>query len=237
MNEEVIKFFEGQAWTFNFRELFVPKFNNDNELVSWLIHRSGLPYMPLVLPNAPYAEMLKEALALEDLFIPHRSYGSPGWKSLCLHGEAWDKTDYYTAYPENAGKQSNEIIYKWTEIAERCPVTTQYFKEEFPNYNYQRLRYMWLEPQGYIELHKDRDTHMLSPINVALNNPEGCIFRMEGKGDVPFNTKGNACLVDIGNMHSVWNNSNTPRIHMISHGVPTETFNKIVADSFRELIK
>lgn len=237
MNEHIVEFFKDRAWTLNFKEQEFPTFNNDRELVNWLIYKSGLPYMPLELPNAPYADMLKEALALEDLYIAHRSYGSPGWKSICLHGEAWDKTDYYTVYPENAGKQADEIVYKWTEIAERCPVTTQYFKEEFPHNNYQRLRYMWLDPQGYVEPHQDRTTHMLSPINVALNNPDGCVFRMKDKGDVPFRNNGNACLVDIGNIHSVWNNSNTPRIHMISHGTPNDKFNKIVADSFRALIK
>lgn len=237
MNEQVVEFFSKAPWTLNFKEQEFPTFNNDHELVNWLIYKSGLPYMPLMLPNAPYADMLEEALALEDLFIPHRSRGSPGWKSICLHGEEWNKTDYYTAYAENAGKQADEIAYRWTEIANRCPVTTQYFKEEFPNHNYQRLRYMWLDPQGYIEPHQDRTTHMLSPINVALNNPDGCIFRMKDRGDVPFSNAGNACLVDIGNIHSVWNNSTKPRIHIISHGTPTSTFSKIVADSFRELIK
>jgi hypothetical protein len=230
------EFFKDPSWTLNFKEQHVPKFDTDNELVHWIVHNSGWPYLPLILPGAPYAEMLKEALALEDLFIPHRSYGSPGWKSICLHGEEWDKTDYYTAYPENADRQADEIVYKWTEIAERCPVTTQYFKEEFPNYNYQRLRYMWLEPQGYITPHQDRTKHYLGPINVALNNPDGCIFRMQDKGDVPFNNEGNACLVDIGNVHSVWNNSQTPRIHMISHGASKDTLDKIILDSYRKLI-
>jgi hypothetical protein len=236
MNETVLEFFKDEASTFNFKEQQVPTFKSDSELVQWLVYKSGWPYMPLELPGAPYAEMLKEALALEDLYIAHRSYGSPGWRSICLHGEAWNKTDYYTTYPENAGKQANDIVYKWTEIAERCPVTTQYFREEFPHHNYQRLRYMWLDPQGYIEPHQDRTEHFLSPINVALNNPKGCIFRMKDRGDVPFKETGNACLVDIGNIHSVWNNSTTPRIHMISHGIPRDTFNKIVADSFRKLI-
>jgi hypothetical protein len=237
MNEQVVEFFAATAWTFNFKEQAVPVTKSDRELVQWLVHKSGWPYLPLELPGAPYADMLAEALSLEDLFIAHRSYGSPGWRSICLHGEAWNKTDYFTAYPENAGRTANDIVYKWTEIAERCPVTTQYFRDEFPNHNYQRLRYMWLDPQGYIEPHQDRTEHFLSPINVALNNPDGCVFRMKEQGDVPFKNSGNACLVDIGNIHSVWNNSTEPRIHMISHGTPSATFDKIVADSLRAVLK
>ena len=236
MNKKVQGFFAGENTTFDFKTLEVPDFNNDTEFANWIVYSSGLPYLPLVLPGAPYGEMHKEALALADLFIPHRSQGSPGWRSICLHGEAWDKTDYYTAYLENTGKTADEIAYSWTEIAERCPVTTQYFREEFPNHNYQRLRYMWLDPQGYIEPHQDRTQHYLSPINVALNNPEGCVFKMQDKGHVPFTDGGSACLVDIGNIHSVWNNSDTPRVHMISHGTPRDTLNKIIVDSLKKLL-
>jgi hypothetical protein len=61
---------------------------------------------------------------------------------------------------------------------------------------------------------------------------------MDGKGYVPFKDGGSACLVDIGNLHSVWNNSDTPRIHMIAHAQwkPAE-FTRIVIDSLRGLIK
>jgi hypothetical protein len=242
MNQRLQEFFDVKLTTLDFKKQAIPDLGKINELADWIIYKSGWAYLPLVLPGAPYSDMLKEAFALEDLFIGHRqnkeyvNEDSPGWRSICLHGEAWDKTDFWTTYPENAGKKADEVVYKWTEITERCPITTQYFREEFPNFNYQRLRYMWLDPHGYIVPHQDRTEHRLSPINVALNNPEGCVFLMKDKGYVPFENAGNACLVDTANMHSVWNNSDTPRIHMISHGANRNTFNKIVVDSLKKLL-
>jgi hypothetical protein len=231
-------------WSMDFKTQEIPKFNTDGELVNWIIHHSGWPYLPLVLPGAPFADMLREAQGLEDLFVMHRTtpgenpeYANQGWKSICLHGEAWDKTGHWEAYEDNKGKKFEDIVYRWCdEITERCPETTRYFREVFPEHRFHRLRYMWLDPDGYIQPHRDREQHFLGPINVALNNPKGCEFKMEGKGYVPFKDSGNACLVDIGNLHSVWNRSNTPRIHMISHGGAREPFNQIVLDSLKQAL-
>lgn len=232
-------------WTMDFKAQEIPAFQNEGQLVDWIVGKSGWPYLPLILPGADFETMLKEAFALEDLFVMHRTtpgenpeYANRGWKSICLHGEAWDKTGHWEAYADNAGKTQADIVYKWCdEITERCPETTRYFRDVFPNHRYQRLRYMWLDPQGYIQPHQDRQEHFLGPINVALNNPKGCEFKMEGKGYVPFKETGNACLVDIGNNHSVWNNSDTPRIHIISHGGSREPFNRIVIDSLKALLQ
>lgn len=230
-------------WTWDFGKQTIPKFDNENDLVDWILHRSGWPYFPLILPDAPFSVMLSEALALKDLFVLHRTtpnenpeYANFGWRSICLHGEAWDRTGHWEAYEDNKGKIQEDIVYKWcNEIIERCPETTRYFRDIFPNHRYQRLRYMWLEPGGYIQPHQDREENFLGPINVALNNPEGCVFKMQDKGYVPFKDSGNACLVDIGNKHAVWNRSSTPRIHIISHGGSRDPFNKIVIDSLNSL--
>ena len=245
--KSVIEFFNDidTPTSLDFKKQSIPEFKHEHEFLQWIIHTSGWPYLPLELPGAPYAEMYKEALALEDLFVMHRThpdenadYAHRGWKSICLHGEAWDKTNHWEVYPENKGKTQADIEYRWCpEIVERCPETTRYFKEVYPYHNYQRLRFMWLDPQGYIQPHRDRNENYLQPINIALNNPAGCEFKMEGKGYVPFKDGGSACLVDIGNLHSVWNNSDTPRIHMIAHAPwkPAE-FTKIVIDSLKKLI-
>ena len=63
-----------------------------------------------------------------------------------------------------------------------CPITTKFFKEVFPYKTYYRLRFMLLEPQGYITPHIDADINKLSPINIALNNPNGCNFKMKEIG-------------------------------------------------------
>jgi len=240
----IVEFFNDSPWTMDFKKVELPKFEHEHELVDWIIMKSGWPYLPLILPGAPFADMLREAFAMEDLFQMHRThpnenpeYANKGWKSICLHGEAWDRTGHWEAYEDNKGKTIDDINYHWCgEITERCPETTRYFLDVFPNHRYHRLRYMWLDPHGYIQPHKDRNEHFLLPINVALNNPAGCNFKMEGKGYVPFKNEGNACLVDIGNLHSVWNNSDTPRIHMISHGGARDPFNQIVLDSLKAIM-
>jgi len=242
----VLEFFNDfdNPTTFDFTSVTLPQFEKEHQLLSWIIQQSRLPYLPITLPGAPFADMYKEAQGLEDLFVSHRThpnesaeYAHLGWKSICLHGIGWDKTQHWDRYSEYTGLTEADVKYQWCgEIVERCPETTRYFKEEFPNHNYQRLRFMWLDPQGYIQPHRDRTVNMLQPINVALNNPEGCVFKMQDQGYVPFKDGGSACLVDIGNLHSVWNNSDTPRIHMISHAPWREPFTRIVIDSLLELM-
>ena len=83
-----------------------------------------------------------------------------------------------------------------------------------------RDRFMLLEPGGYILPHQDRDAKekRLSVCNIALNNPQDCEFIFKDHGVVPFEDKGGAFLMDISNVHAVWNKSDKPRIHMIIHG-------------------
>ena len=95
---------------------------------------------------------------------------------------------------------------------------------------------MWLDPGAVIEIHRDNNTPMLYPVNIALNNPDGCRFRMKNRGDVPFVDSGRACLVDVSNLHSVWNNSDTPRIHIIVHGVAGPGFQPLVVNSFKHSV-
>jgi hypothetical protein len=229
------EYFKYPSRLFDYKSLSIPDTKNDNDLLTWLLHASGVPHLPLELPEAPFEEMYKEALALEDVYVKHRTgdYENSGWKSICLHGEAWDKTDYWTSYPENKGKTEDEVHYVWTDIADRCPVTTKYFKESFIHSGYKRLRFMWLEPRGYIMPHCDGTKHFLGAINVALNNPDGCEFRMGGY-TVPFR-QGNAMLLDVATEHAIWNNSDIPRIHMIVHGSRYRpNYNKFILENFRK---
>ena len=84
---------------------------------------------------------------------------------------------------------NKETPYTWTDIIDRCPITYDFFKNVFPYKSYYRVRYMLLEPQGFITPHKDSFDNYLSPINMALNHPKGCLMKMEGhKGYVPFCT-------------------------------------------------
>lgn len=214
--ESIVSFFHDRDQLPVFKPAELPEFD-----MHWMINESKWPYLKIELPDCPYAKMLEEAKALRDMFASHRSadveggYQHAGWRSLCVHGLSATQTDFFAKYGN--WKSEAEVPFAWTEIAERCPETVRYFKDIFPHDRYYRLRYMLLEPGGYIQPHQDRNFNLLSPVNLALNNPERCFFKMEGKGYVPFES-GTAFAVDIGNKHAVWNESDEDRYHMIVHG-------------------
>ena len=183
----------------------------------WVIMESGWPWLRLSLfDNQSWNEMYKEAEKLIDKFHPHRENYGYGWKSLTIHGlnEDTQSLDQY-------GNDRSDILSKldWTWVADECPVTKKFLTDVWPAEFLNRVRFMLLEPGGYILPHQDRtsDQKRLSVCNISLNNPTGCEFLMEGFGKVPFDDTGSAYLMDISNKHAVWNKSNEPRIHMIIH--------------------
>lgn len=184
----------------------------------WLITESSWPWFRLsVFDNQPWKEMYAEAETLLNEFKSHRedTYGV-GWKSLTLHGLN-DDTQSLDQY----GSSREETLKKlhWTWVADRCPVTKKFLTDVWPAEFLNRVRFMLLEPGGYILPHQDRpdDQKRLSVCNISLNMPHGCEMVMKNQGTVPFDDSGSAFLMDISNVHAVVNNSNTPRIHMIIH--------------------
>lgn len=189
-------------------EVFDPK---------WIVMESGWPYFHLsALDNQPWQEMYKEAEALSNKFYTHRedTYGK-GWKSLTLHGVNDDSQSLNTY----GDRQDTLNQLDWTWVANECPVTKKFLTDVWPAEFLNRVRFMLLEPGGYILPHQDREDHekRLSVCNISLNNPGGCNFALKDKGRVPFKDEGSAFLMDISNVHSVWNTSDKPRIHMIIH--------------------
>jgi hypothetical protein len=203
----------------------------------WILNKSRIPYLPLNLNDVPYQEMLAEAGSLDTLFVKHRSNDSDGWSSLCIHGITSQHTDHYAVYPEYAHLTNDTVPYDWTEIKHRCPVTVEYFKNSFPYDVYHRIRFMKLEPGGYILPHSDSPDLSLRAVNISLNNPPGCDFVFENYGIIPFKNSGSAFLVANGYQHSVWNLSNSPRYHIIVHGyAATQPYYNLVVDSYKSLI-
>ena len=206
---------------------------------NWIMNESKLPWLKLDI-EIPYEEMLQEAISIKEEFTKHRdadkspdsgSYSHKGWRSLCIHGIDAYKTNHFVQY---GYKSHAETPYKWTEICDRCPVTTNFFKNVFPYKKYFRLRYMLLEPAGYITPHNDSDVNKLSPINIALNHPKGCNMKMKGHdGYVPF-TPGDSMLLDVGNTHAYINKSEQDRYHIIVHGVHSKEYEKLVERSYEK---
>jgi len=168
---------------------------------------------------------VREAYGVYPYSVNHRSsYLSQGWKSLCLHGLSAEKTQSYQTYGYNT---QDEAPYQWTEMSQLAPQTTQFLKEKIPMKKWYRVRWMFLEPGGYILPHKDydpsRDRHSprMNAINIAITHPEGCLFVVENEGEIPFKP-GKAFYFKGAQSHALINHSKELRIHMIIHGVPDE---------------
>lgn len=214
-NEELKKFFLDN-------QKAAPFVLKDVSSARGVLRESGAPYLPLDEIQIPFQEMFREAKNLEELAIPHRSYKeeNKGWKSLVLHG----LSSVHTQGAEQYGfDPEQEDIYTWTDLARFAPVTTEFFKTKFHYEGFQRIRFMYLEPGGYILPHRDTEDYFIGPTNISLNNPEGCDFVMENIGLVPF-FPGRAIKLALCNKHAVWNRSQETRIHIIVHGSPDFDF-------------
>ena len=191
-----------------------------------------IPYLSLKL-DGPWKQMLAEAQALDHMFVGHRdTEGSNGWSSLCVHGLGAQKTDAPNSYPEYQGIDYDDLPFDWTEIATSCPVTVDYFRNTFPYARYDRLRFMRLAPGGYIVPHNDSNLHSLFAVNISLNNPDGCEMVLEDIGVVPFSNNGGAIAFNNSHNHMVWNQSLTPRYHMIIHGTWDSRYYQVLEDSY-----
>tara|TARA_B100001248_G_scaffold150042_1_gene112519 strand:- start:5870 stop:6526 length:657 start_codon:yes stop_codon:yes gene_type:complete len=187
---------------------------NGKDIWDWLSEDTTVPYVRLDL-DIPWQEIHKEALAIKDKCVIHREHEGDGtWRSICIHGIDAEYTNAWMYYD---GKFKEEPEYKWTWVSEKCPITTEFFKNKFPYKNYKRLRFMWVEPDGYILPHQDDQERCLNPVNISIYNPKDCEFRYKNWGTVPF-VNGSAFLVDIGQPHAVWNRSSEARLHIIAHG-------------------
>lgn len=216
----------------NFRG--VPEeFQNDydsNKFVKWILHDSAVASLLLDI-KIPHTEMLQEVYDNIDLFVKHRGGSSPGWASMALHGTAVHHTQ-----PANHYFKKGKIPdYDWTELADSCPISKEWVSS-LGFTKLQRVRFMKLDPGGFINPHRDTDIQGLHAYNVAINNPEGHEFVMDDHGLIPWQP-GQIRLIDISKYHTVVNNGTEPRIHMIIHGHFGEQMRDIIIKSYLNLCK
>jgi len=196
----------------------------------WIFRNSHAPYLAMDI-ELPAAEMLAEARNVRDRFVRHREGDGQGWLSLCIHGIDAEKTDAPNMY----GYDHDTAPYRWTEIADLCPVTADYFQNKFPFQFYHRLRFMLLEPGGYIAPHSDNMTSNLgAATNISLNNPPGCQMVTE-LGVVPFKNTGSVMMFNNHYQHVVYNDSDQDRYHIIVHGAwDGRYWNPIIQRSYEQ---
>ena len=73
---------------------------------------------------------------------------------------------------------------------------------------------MLLRAGGKIEMHNDSSMKLIENINVALNNPQGCKW-IWGDGEELIMELGGVYAMNLHYDHSVVNNSNEDRMHII----------------------
>lgn len=165
----------------------------------------------------PHEEMLKEAQALRDLYIPYRqdNYTNRGWHSLPIVGLSSTQPYAWNVYNYTDARQAAQDV-QWTEIAELCPITADWLRQVYPSDSYGRVRFMLLEAGGYIDFHKDTEYPVLAAINIALNNPQDCKWHWKDGETLAFKP-GDAYAMNLSYEHSVRNDTDEDRYHIIIH--------------------
>lgn len=208
----------------------LPEYNPDADF-DWIRHHSDLPWLPLDI-SVPVHMILEEIGRVRPLMTPHRDdYGEhQGWYSFCIHGRGFNLTLSDHHY------QDTDTHYHWTaEAIQHMPGTIQYFKTQWPADQYRRLRVMLLAPGGYITLHSDGTGPALTPINIAITQPDECHFVVEHCGTVPFRP-GAAMWMNVHNRHAVENRSASDRWHLIVHqNLDCPEFQSLVMRSYHLL--
>ncbi len=213
---------------------------SDYEIADWLLNKSDFGWLKLDI-TFNLDEWKKETAVAQ--YVDHRGSDHPGWNSCCIHCIDVDKTGAWTNYGYTT---ESEVPYKWTELSNHTPGIKSFW-EKFPYEKYRRIRFMQLEPGGSISPHSDApgrlpgevDLDMLDfgvPINVAIIHPKDCYMTLKGYGKVPWK-EGSMFIINIRNYHSVINQSDTDRIHLIAHGIPgnrKQEFVELIARSYKK---
>lgn len=201
---------------------------NSPEFLNWIMKESGIATLLLNI-HVPHKQMMEEVQANIHRFVDHRGGSSPGWSSMALHGTAVHHTQpAHHYFPKDQIPE-----YNWTELAEICPISKSWV-ESLGFTKLQRVRFMKLEPGGFINPHRDTDIQGLHAYNVSINNPEGHEFAMDEYGLIPWKP-GQIRLIDISKYHTVVNRGTEPRIHMIIHGHLGEKMANTIRKSYLQL--
>ena len=199
----------------------------------WIKANSNCPSLRIDI-DFPVREAQREIQTLLDDgdFVKHRGEEHPGWHSVCIHGQGAGYTDAPSEYPHLAPDR-----FGWVpEIADKCPEVRKWLKTVWPGEQYHRVRFMLLEPGGYISPHQDYDVRQLAAFNIAITNPPGVHFAMQDAGTIPWKP-GDVRAIDIGRQHSVYNESDEPRVHMIIHGEWGALIKELMCRSYDMLLQ
>ena len=202
----------------------------------WICTESGTPSLKLDIPDLPVNDILNESLNAAEYYAKQRDHRMPGWYSMAIHAQA--NNMHYTDHPKNYPSDAPQT-YGWTPLADKCPITTEWFKDVWPwSPNLTRIRFMLLKPGGYIRVHSDtgKGNWELLNYNIAITNPETCWFAQEQANTIPWEP-GDIRLIDVGRDHCVYNESNQERLHMIVLDYRSRNKESYICNGFDKLLK
>jgi hypothetical protein len=209
------------------------------EIAKWIL-LSGFGWLELDVEFDVDAWQ-KEFEYCKSSLVPHRDTDDEPhltWDSCCLHGIGPTHTRLWHCYVDDE-KDAN---YHWTELSQFTPTIKQFW-EQLPFEQFARIRFMQVGPGGYVSPHYDIDIPddydpfvNLMPVNIAVIHPVDCHMVLKDKGTVPW-VNGKVMIVNISNYHTVINFANTPRLHMIGHGIPGKFKNEFCDLIIRSYLK
>ena len=222
-----------------------PKNLSAVELTRWLFSKDDTGWLKIDL-DIDLHTWKKEMLSAEKYYVNHRwsknyqESAHQGWQSCCIHGLGITNT--------TADDSADQSLFQWTELSKEVPNIKKFWLS-FPVQYFRRLRFMKLDPKGYIGVHNDVPIESpfisladLKPlentvtVNIAITQPKDCLFVIENCGTVPW-SEGSIFMINNTKNHCVINNSDQPRIHMIAEcvvGNRLYEFAELIYKSFKK---
>lgn len=209
------------------------KENPDNrKIAEWLIVEKFNDWAYLELDiDIDLPKWQEEVDNISDAFVGHPDQVFQMlYESCTLHGLSAKHTMHYSRYLESkldTYPDEKDMNYIWTELADRCPTITDFWKNKFPIEKWLRVRFLKMKAGGYIGVHRDMSIEqsefwnslsMEIGINMSITHPEGCETWFEGYGKVPWKP-GKFFLHNISKVHWVHNYTQQDRVHMIPMGI------------------
>jgi len=166
--------------------------------------------------DVPFKEIETEYKNVKESLVIHRPEdGHKDWYALTLYGIGSKETNSHWEY----GLRSKKFL---TEVGDKCPRTME-FVNSLPYSRIDDVRYLVIKSGGYIAEHIDvPDRNWLEPLNISITYPEGSRFIHDGE-EMPYKP-GAAFVLNIHYPHSVENNSNVDRLHLLIHGKKKNEF-------------
>jgi len=195
---------------------------------------SPAKYLKLNL-DFPNLEIYHEVRNLRNRFVSYRSnYLNKGWYSLPIIGKSSSEPYAWDQYEEYSSARDAAFDMKYTDIIKYCPETVKWLENVYPSNSYGRVRFMLLEAGGYIEPHTDTEHSVLGAINIAITNPKNCYWKWSDGDTLEFEP-GDVYAMNLSYQHSVINNSDQDRYHLIIHHYDsTKAWKSLMLNALKE---